>query len=70
MTDKERLEIYETFLHSLAIPYGVSMNPERVKKGLDIVWDWYRAHSDGNGELSQEEIEDNINKSLRRMEEY
>lgn len=70
MSDKDKLEIYETFLHRLAIPYGVSMNPERVKKGLDIVWDWYRAHSDGNGELSQEEIEDNINKSLRRMEEY
>ena len=70
MTDTEKAEVYKTFLHKLAICYGISMNSERVKEGLDLVWDWYRAHSYEGGDVEYEDMQQRVESVLQRMEEW
>lgn len=65
-TLREKVQVYERLLHSLQAA-RVAVNPERVKFLLDLVDDWSYSHRCGNGELSQKEQQERIDKAFERI---
>jgi hypothetical protein len=65
-TLEEKVEVYENFLHALNMymlcgsNYAISMLLQNAEK-------WSYAHRMGNGELSEEEVERNVNKQFWKL---
>jgi hypothetical protein len=65
-TLEEKVEVYENFLHTLNMymlcgsNYAISMLLQNAEK-------WSYAHRMGNGELSEEEVERNVNKQFWKL---
>lgn len=66
--DKEKIAVYESMFHALHFAQ-VAMNPERVGRLLDSISAWSYAHRQGNGELTDEEQQKLIERSLKKMKE-
>lgn len=67
-TLKLKVQKYEEFLH--AINYAVTAcNHERVRKLVDNAFKWSYAHRCGNGEYTDEEQQEIIDRALARLTE-
>ena len=60
---QEKIEVYESLLHSMQACM-VGGNLTRLDVMLDLVWDWSYAHRSGNGELSDEEQAERVEKAF------
>lgn len=67
MTNKQRKETYESFLHKVALVAQVH-NQVKIIEAIDIIQRWSYAHRVGNGEYSdyeQQKIVDNVIEKMR-----
>lgn len=62
-------EIYEMFFHKMYL-CSVSMNEDKLKEGVGIILSWSRAHTSGNGELTDEEQRARIQHWVDKMDKY
>ena len=61
---QEKVEVYESLLHSMQACM-VSGNKNRLENILlGAIWDWSYAHRSGNGELSDEEQAERVEKAF------
>ena len=67
--DKEKLTVYEDILHALHFARSVTMSHERVLILLDSIGAWSYAHRQGNGELSDEQQQELIERAFNKMKE-
>jgi hypothetical protein len=62
MTQKEKIQIYESFFHQINLFYAVSMNSEKVQEALNLISDWSYTHRanvyDGNEKEREKRIEE------------
>lgn len=68
MTDSEKVKIYESVLHRLQLYGEVTMDRGRLSRLLSLIYTWSYAHRAGNGELTDEEVEENVLRALRRLD--
>lgn len=66
MTDKEKIKIYEDFLHKLNM-YCVACNNDGINKLVENAYRWSYSHRMGNGELSEEIQNELIEESTRKL---
>lgn len=66
MTNKQRKEIYEDFLHKVALVAQIH-NQAKITEGLKIIQDWSYAHRVGNGEYSDWEQQKIVDKVIAKM---
>jgi hypothetical protein len=64
-----RVRLYESLLHRIQLHRNVTMDGEKLNRLLDKVSGWSRAHRTGNGELSEQEERENINRWLEKFDE-
>lgn len=69
MTNKQRKEIYEDFLHKVAL-VALVHNQEKIIEGIKIIQDWSYAHRVGNGEYSDYEQQKIVDKVIAKMREF
>ena len=69
MTQKERLRIYEQFMHHMSM-YVTTMKSEKIQEGVCLMDSWSYAHRCGNGELSERQQRKLVDAVVRRMEKY
>jgi len=67
ISDKEKVKILDDFLFRLHFHRYVSMNEQKVLAMLTISDAYVNAHSNHNGELSDAEVQANINAQLEKM---
>ncbi|MNX57171.1 hypothetical protein D3C86_879820 [compost metagenome] len=67
ITDKEKVEVYEALMHSIQMHSAVTMNSEGFGKLIDLVNSWSYAHRQGNGELSNEDQQELIDRAFNRI---
>ena len=70
MTNQDKVEIYERFLHQMNMHISITLNQEKVNEGLKIIDSWSYAHRVGNGELSDEEQEKLVESKLQLMKDF
>ena len=66
-TDKEKIRQYESLLHLIQTHYAVTLDRKSVKKLLDNIASWSYAHRCGNGELSEEEQQEQIDRAFDKL---
>lgn len=67
---KDKVRIYEGFLHQIQLNYSVSLNTSEVRRALDIIDAWSYAHRVGNGQLSDNQQQKLIELQLERMRTF
>lgn len=67
LSDKCKVQIYESFLHDLHFAYAVSMNHDRVNELLQLASMWSYAHRIGNGEYTDEEQQEIVNHATKQI---
>ena len=67
--DKEKITVYEGLLHDLHFASSVTMDSKRVGEILDKISRWSYAHRQGNGELSNVEQQELIDKAFQKLKE-
>jgi hypothetical protein len=65
-TEKEKIEMYESFLHKINA-FIVSCNNEGIKELVENADNWSYAHRVGNGEPSDEEQQQMIDKAFWKL---
>jgi hypothetical protein len=68
-TAEEKVEVYERFFHKINAGC-ISMNNELISKAISLIDSWSYAHRIGNGELSDEDQQAQINARFERMAEF
>lgn len=64
---KDKVRIYESFLHQIQLNYAVTMNSSNVTKALNIIDAWSYAQRVGNGQMSDKEQQKLIDRQIERM---
>lgn len=59
-----RLSVLESLLHRIQIAREVAMDADKVVALLDKICTWSRAHREGNGELTEKEQQERIDKAF------
>ena len=59
-TQKEKIAVYEDLLHNIQLYAVVTMDEERMKAIINRICAWSYAHRQGNGEHSEEQINNGI----------
>jgi len=67
LTDKQKIEKYESLLHALQLSFDVVMDSERVERLLRNISMWSYAHRSGNGMLSEEEQDERIEGAFHKL---
>lgn len=68
LADKQKIQKYEEFLH--AITYAVTAcNHERVRKLIDNAFRWGCAHRVGNGQYTDEEQQELVDRATEQLTE-
>lgn len=67
MNQKERLEAMEAFFWRLNLHRTLTMRDDKILLMLGMVDAWVNAHSDYNGELSEKEIKQNVQKAYENL---
>jgi hypothetical protein len=65
-TAEEKIKQYEEFLHNINLMMIFGSN-ERIKKLLENADNWSYAHRAGNGELSEEDQQEYINRAFWKL---
>jgi len=68
-TDKEKIYQYERFLNLINLAQ-TTMNQKMMQKLIQNADNWSYAHRMGNGELSQAEIQENIDHAFDKLCEH
>jgi hypothetical protein len=63
-TQAEQVLAFGNLMHQLHMHRAITMDQERVVKILDRMFSWTAAHSDCNGEASDREIQQKINRAF------
>ena len=66
ITDKEKIQKYEEFLHTLQM-HVVAMDSGAIGKLVAKACDWSYAHRVGNGEYSDEEQQAIVDKAFNKL---
>jgi len=61
--------IYEQFLHKIPIHMALG-NRDKIGKALDIIDGWSYAHRQGNGALSDWQVQQIVKGYLKKMEDF
>ena len=69
MTDKERFVNIQAFLHYLALGLQLG-NAKIVNEGLATIHDWSYAHRCGNGENSDVQQQEIIDRFYQKMKDF
>lgn len=69
MTNQQRLKIYEQFFHKISINC-TTMNNEKIKDAVGLIYSWSYAHRCGNGELSDKQQQKLIDSVVKKMEDF
>jgi len=69
-TLKEKLAIYENILHAIQLNAEICLNSDNMKKIIGRICDWSYAHRVGNGALSEEEQQNQIDTALYRLQDW
>ena len=67
MTDKEKLEVWETLAHNLQMCRHATMDREKLTEIIDLMCNWSYAHRVGNGELDNDKV---VAKFYEKMRAY
>ncbi len=67
-TLKRKVEVYERLLHNIQLHYAVTCNNEELKKLLEKISTWSYAHRCGNGEYSDNEQQEYINRCFEKLD--
>lgn len=62
-TDKEKVVMYERFLHAINLSL-IACDNERIKKLISNADKWSYAHRIGNGQISDQEQQEIINRNF------
>ena len=65
--DKQKIAVYESLLHDLHFAAFVCMDNKRVGDLLNAISNWSYAHRQGNGELSDVEQQQIIDKAFDKL---
>jgi hypothetical protein len=68
MTPTDRLALFERLFHRLTFAREVKMDADEVRLLLDGIGRWSNAHRDGNGALSDKDVQQQINQALAHLE--
>lgn len=63
----DKIKVYEDLFHDIQLYKDVIMDYESLAKALDIICDWSYAHRAGNGELTDDEINNAIKRQFLRL---
>ena len=66
MTSEEKVKIYERVFHRISSAC-LTMDNGKVREIVSLIDNWSYAHRAGNGELTDEEQEAQINRALERL---
>lgn len=66
-TDAQKVEMYEQLLHKIQMYFAVVMDPNKVKALLRNIDRWSYAHRRGNGMLTDEELEAQIDAAFDKL---
>ncbi len=69
MNDKEKIKKYEEFLHLLQMHACVTLNVSAVKNLINNACNWSYAHRIGNGEYTDTEQQQIIDKIFNKLTE-
>lgn len=64
---RKKVEVYESLLHRIQANAAVSMNVNNVHQLIKNICDWSYAHRVGNGELSDEEQNEYIQRAFDKL---
>jgi hypothetical protein len=64
---KNKIEHYETILHTIQMHREITMNREKLVKLLELISAWSYAHRVGNGELYEDEIQKNVDRAFKNI---
>jgi hypothetical protein len=60
-TLKEKVEVYENFLHRINFHRSLTMNEKAICELLELADAWSYAHRQGNGEGGEKEMNERVN---------
>jgi hypothetical protein len=66
MTQKQKIEMYENFLHKISV-YCTAMENDGIKELASNADRWSYAHRQGNGEISDKETQRLIDWAFRTL---
>lgn len=69
MNQKQRLFVYEQFMHKISI-HCTTMNTKKIQEAVSLIDQWSYAHRQGNGELSPHQQQALIDHVVKLMEEF
>lgn len=69
MTKEERCDIYEKFFHRINM-MCISMNGTRISDAISLIDSWSYAHRTGNGEYTEEEQQQIVERVIERMSKF
>ena len=69
MTQKQRLAVYQKFMHKISI-YSTAMNNDKIKDAVSLIDRWSYAHRQGNGELSPRQQQAAVDHVVKLMEDF
>jgi len=64
---EEKVRVYERLLHDLYFASEVEMNGDKVRDLLGRISRWSYSHRVGNGEFSEEEQNEIIERAFRKL---
>ena len=67
LTLKEKVKVYEQLLHNIQLNAEVVMNNDNVRQLISNICRWSYSHRVGNGELSEQEQDEVINKAFYKL---
>lgn len=67
-SQKEKIAVYENLLHELQMNAEVNMNEAAVREIVNRVCRWSYSHRAGNGEFSEKQVQENIDKAFWRLD--
>jgi len=67
ITDKQKIAKYEELLHKIQLNAEVCLNDENMRRLISNICDWSYAHRRGNGELTDEEQQNCIDKCFNKL---
>jgi hypothetical protein len=69
VTEREQLEVCYAILHKINQYSSITMNSERMGKLIDAINAWSYAHRRGNGEFTQQEQQELVDKAFNRLKD-
>ena len=69
MTNDHRRQVYERFLHRVALYVDV-YDGKKISEAITLIHNWSYSHRSGNGELSDYEQQKRIDHVIDQMDEF